>query len=471
VRVVRVDGSFGGWRAAARDLLARGIPPRDVSFTDEAQLGLLPGLVSEQAGSYAAVPARAAPRVPAAFVSLARRVACHRDPSRWDRLYRVLWRAARDGARILDDATDEDVLALGRMADAVRQDVHRVHALVRFRRVGAGSDERYVAFHRPEHRTLRVAAPFFARRFAAMRWSIWTPDASAHWDGASLSFGPGTPRDPGASDEAEALWRTYYGSTFNPARVNPRLLRAHLPARHWDTLPEGRDIAALVRASSPQVAAMTSPAGSASAALVPATRSLADLAAAAARCDACHLCQPATQTVFGQGPADARLVLVGEQPGDEEDRAGAPFVGPAGRVLDAALDGAGLDRARLYVTNAVKHFKHELRGKRRIHQRPDSEEVRACAGWLEAELRAIRPAVVVALGATAAQALLGARFPLSRERGRVHAHPLAPAVLASWHPAAILRASDEAVAARLRRELERDLASAGRIAGGALGGT
>jgi DNA polymerase len=208
---------------------------------------------------------------------------------------------------------------------------------------------------------------------------------------------------------------------------------------------------------------MTAPPRSASARLVPTTDSLVDLAAAASRCDACSLCRAATQTVFGEGPRDARVVLVGEQPGDEEDRVGAPFVGPAGKVLDAALAAAGVDRQRLYVTNAVKHFKHELRGKRRIHQRPDAEEVKACSGWLDAELRAIRPAVVVALGGTAAQALLGARFPLGRERGRVHAHPLARAVLATWHPSAILRAPEAAVAARMRAELEADLACAAAI--------
>jgi DNA polymerase len=457
---VHVDGSYEGWRDAARELLARGVPPADVAFTDAAQLGLLPPPAAANERSRAS----GAVRVPPAFVALARNVVCHRDPSRFDRLYRVLWRTARVGPDVLDDPADPDVLALAGMADAVRKDVHRTHALVRFRRVADGSGERFVAFHRPDHRTLALAAPFFARRFAAMRWSILTPDASAHWDGRALTFGGGIARDLAAPDDVEALWRAYYATTFNPARVNPRLLRAHLPARHWETLPEGKDIAVLVRGAARRVAAMTAPRPSASAARIPPSASIAELAAAARGCDACGVCPRATQTVFGAGRHDARLVLVGEQPGDEEDRAGIPFVGPAGQVLDAALADAGVDRGRLYVTNAVKGFKHELRGKRRIHQRPDASEVRACTGWLEAELRAIRPAVVVALGATAAHAILGARFPLSRERGRVHVHPLAPAVLATWHPAAILRAADEALAARMRAELAGDLARAAAIA-------
>ena len=245
MRVLRVDGSFEGWREAARGLLGRSVRPEEVSFTEEEQLGLLPG---DAAGGVPGPAPGPALRVPASFLSLARRVACHREPSRWDRLYRVLWRIGIEGGRMLLDPSDEDVIALERMADAVRRDVERVRALVRFRRVAVGeTDEWYVAFHRPQHRTLPLAAPHFAGRFAAMRWSILTPDASAHWDRRALSFGPGVPHDLGVDDGAEVLWRAFYAATFNPARVNERLLRAHLPRRHWDTLPEGREIAALVR--------------------------------------------------------------------------------------------------------------------------------------------------------------------------------------------------------------------------------
>lgn len=245
MRVQPIDGTFESWRSSARALLVRGVPPEEVSFTEEAQLGLLAGPPE------APLVAGRSPRVPPRLLALARAVACHREPARWDRLYRVLWRSVRDGAPGLQDPTDEDVLALERMEQAVREDVHRVHGLVRFRRMAVGGDERYVAFHRPEHRTLRPAAPFFARRYAALRWSILTPDASAHWDRRALTFGPGVARDPGAGagDEAEALWRAYYAATFDPARLNERLLEAHLPRRRWETLPEAREIAALVRAA------------------------------------------------------------------------------------------------------------------------------------------------------------------------------------------------------------------------------
>jgi uracil-DNA glycosylase family protein len=174
-------------------------------------------------------------------------------------------------------------------------------------------------------------------------------------------------------------------------------------------------------------------------ALVPPDPDLDALRSAAAGCQACHLWERATQTVFGEGEEVAELVLVGEQPGDKEDLDGAPFVGPAGRVLDAALEAAGIDRRLAYVTNVVKHFKWEPRGKVRLHKTPNAAEIHACRPWLEAELRTLRPSVLVCLGATAAKALLGASFKVSEERGRLVDSDLAPSVLATVHPSSILR--------------------------------
>src|SRR5262245_12099207 len=193
------------------------------------------------------------------------------------------------------------------------------------------------------------------------------------------------------------------------------------------------------------------------AALIPPRPTVPRLRAAAAGCRACDLWECGTQTVFGEGPASARVLFVGEQPGHEEDLAGRPFVGPAGRLLDQALAEAGIDRREVYVTNAVKHFKWEPRGKKRIHVRPNAQEIRACRPWLEAEIAVLRPEVLVLLGATAAQALLGGTFRVSRQRGQLVTSPLAPAVIATVHPSSILRAPDEA-ARRAERELfVRDL--------------
>jgi uracil-DNA glycosylase family protein len=176
------------------------------------------------------------------------------------------------------------------------------------------------------------------------------------------------------------------------------------------------------------------------ASLVPGHASLGELAAAAAGCQACDLWSGASQTVFGAGPEDAGLMLVGEQPGDREDVEGKPFVGPAGKVLDRALAAAGIARERTYATNVVKHFKWTPRGKRRLHQTPNAAEQAACRPWLEAELAVVRPRVLVALGATAATSLLGRGFRVTRDRGRFLPSPLAPYVLATVHPSSILRA-------------------------------
>jgi uracil-DNA glycosylase family protein len=174
------------------------------------------------------------------------------------------------------------------------------------------------------------------------------------------------------------------------------------------------------------------------------TRSLAQLKEEASGCTACPLYENATQTVFGEGPKDARLMLVGEQPGDVEDREGRPFVGPAGQLLNWALEKAGIDRQRTYVTNVVKHFKWVPRGKRRIHSKPSSMEIRACMPWLEQELALIRPEVLVCLGATAAQALLGRSFRVTQERGHFVRSPLAQHVMATVHPSSLLRIEDDA---------------------------
>jgi uracil-DNA glycosylase family protein len=192
-------------------------------------------------------------------------------------------------------------------------------------------------------------------------------------------------------------------------------------------------------------------------AFLPSRPTLPKLRAAVQDCRGCPLYLGATQAVFGEGPVDARIMLVGEQPGDREDLEGHPFVGPAGKLLDRALLAAGLERAKVFITNGVKHFHFEPRGKFRLHKRPPAMAVKACRPWLEAELEAVEPEVLVLMGATAAQAILGAAFRVTKDRGKIIAHDIAPAVIATLHPSAILRAPDEKAREASFRLLVTDL--------------
>lgn len=262
-RVVRV-ADFAGWRAAARALLQEEASPAVVLWRDEddAQLALdgvvatLPDDAAEGSGAHAGGEATAAPathdevgggppaphppaRVPRRFLTLATLVAAHSGADRWALLYRVLWRLAHGEPHLMEVAVDADVNRLLRYEKAVRRDVHKTHAFVRFREVRRDEGTHYVAWYVPEHRSLRLSAPFFARRFPNMPWSILGPRACAHWDGVRIHHGPGVPRDQApVGDALETLWRTYYASIFNPARPKPAAMRAEMPRRVWHLLPE-----------------------------------------------------------------------------------------------------------------------------------------------------------------------------------------------------------------------------------------
>jgi DNA polymerase len=443
VNTIAVNG-FEDWRERARQLLAADVPPEALVWidADAAQAVLpMPGTAPLSGNATAS-----GFRVPRKFLDLARLVAQHRDASRWHLLYRLLWRLRSEGPALLDIASDAGVHAVERMASQVRRDEHKMRAFLRFTQVNDPEGPRFVAWYRPDHRILREAAPFFADRFSSMRWSILTPELSAHWDLERLTFGDGVASPEILSDgDVEALWRTYYQSVFNPARVNLAATLREMPLRRWAGLPEAAMIPSLVASAHERTVAMarrTSDADSARP-FVPDSRSLPALREAAASCRGCDLYARATQVVFGEGPRKAKLVLVGEQPGDVEDRQGHPFVGPAGGVLQRALEQAGIERDAVYLTNAVKHFSFEERGKRRIHKTPRISEMRACRPWLEAELQAIRPGCIVCLGSTAARSLLGPQARVTQMRGSVIGDTSwAPSVVVTIHPSAVLRADD-----------------------------
>jgi uracil-DNA glycosylase len=493
-----------GFRTAVRALAAEGVPPEEVAWSsgDEASLFRSARHLSQEERSSdreavdrvraepspdraepltrSAPPTRPLPpgevgaaplRLPRPVATLIETVVCHRDPERYGLLYGLIWRVLHGERELLEIASDPLVHRLARMASSVRRDIHKMHAFVRFRLV-EGQGERYVAFFEPEHFILAAAAPFFVERFRALSWSILTPVGSAHWDGERLSFGPPAARAEAPPDDAfEAGWRGYYESTFNPARVNPELMRAHMPRKYWRNLPETAAIPGLVRSAGSRVSSMleqepTMPTKRTPEKALEAMRdreikSLTQLNKLLKASE--PLVKGATQAVAGEGPDDAEIVFIGEQPGDQEDLQGRPFVGPAGKLFDRALGDAGLDRKQVYVTNAVKHFKFEQRGKKRIHQKPTAGEVKHYRWWLEKELELIQPKLVVALGGTAVLAMMGKNIPIIRARGPVR-FPDGYDGYISVHPSYLLRLPDEEAKALAYRQFVEDLERVREIA-------
>ena len=385
--------TFDQWRAAARELLARQVAPDAVLWLSHRADGALFAAGAEPAPAAAVKPGSV--RISRKLMELLQTAACCRVPNRWAFLYQVLWRW-RHGANVLS-ARDADGARLHAMVRAVRREEHNMLERIRFRerRAEAGAP-RFVAWDQPCHDVLAQVARRFAARMGRVTWMIATPDASALWDGARLHSTGALLRGPADVDAGAALWPDYYRSVFSPARLHDELVPG--------------------------------PAGDPGQA--PATLN---------ECRRCPLWQNATQAVPGAGPARARIMLVGEQPGDQEDLAGLPFVGPAGQLLERALSQAGLERRAVYLTNAVKHFKWEPRGKRRMHKTPAQREVEACSYWLNAELAQVRPKVVVALGSTALKAVTGNPHATLREAMPAPAMQQGRWIVAVYHPSYILR--------------------------------
>lgn len=447
----------------ARTALRADIAPDAIDWNDGEQASLALGRELSEAPRVVANDAS----VPREFLPLAASALCHRDGARFALLYRMLWRIAHGEKHLLAIATDADVVRARELALAVRRDSHKMKAFVRFREVPGSTDD-FVAWFEPTHFIVDRVAPFFAKRFAGMRWAILTPYRSVAWNGEALAFGAGANRDDAPPDDAgEELWRTYYAHIFNPARLNERHMRQEMPQKYWKNLPEAKILSPLIRDAHARTAQMRGrapepvrrrvPAPIVQAVPAVAQGSLDALRDAARDCRACPLWQPATQTVFGEGPPSASVMLIGEQPGDREDLVGRPFVGPAGTLLDEALADAGLSRDALYVTNAVKHFRFELRGKMRLHKNPDRMHIDACSMWLARELSLVRPRIVVCLGANAASIVLGRDFRLMRERGTWRTLADDTRAMATVHPSWILRQRGDAERAAAYRGFVDDL--------------
>jgi uracil-DNA glycosylase len=423
---------FDAWRGQVRQLWHQQRPPSDVSWGEATLFGDAPGATDMASPEM---------RVPAAFAKLAETLFMHSDPQRFDLLYRLFWRL-QGNRRLLEDVTDRDVAKAHLMEKAIRRDIHKMRAFVRFREVsGADGAAHYVAWFEPDHHIVRANAGFFRRRFANMRWSILTPELCLHWDMETMRESPGIakPADM-ADDPAEDLWRSYYASIFNPARLKTKAMLKEMPRRYWKNMPEAELIPELIAGAQAREASMIA-VGSAPDEAPPAT--WGELDKFLDRCTRCPLYCDTTQAVHGEGPRDARLMIVGEQPGDKEDIAGRPFVGPAGQLLDQALAQVGIDRKSVYLTNAVKHFKHERRGKMRLHATPNAGEIDHCRWWLDSERRLVQPQLVLALGASAMRGLLGKTASIAKLRGSPIDLPDGGKLLVTTHPSYILRIGED----------------------------
>jgi DNA polymerase len=430
-----------GFRRAVRSLVAREVPPDAVAWGEE-----LFGEAVEAPSQPRAVP------LPRGVGELIETVVCHRDPERFALLYQLVWRVVQGERALIEVQSDPLVHRLEMMRKSVLRDLHKMHAFLRFREtVDPDGAARFVAWFEPDHHILEATADFFIERFRGMRWSILTPLGALHWDREALTLGPPAQKsDAPESDAFEAAWRRYYESTFNPARANPKLMRQHMPQKYWRNLPETEAIPDLLEKAPERVREMIAreaavspkrdPLRAVAAMADQEPKTLEELNRLIAASE--PLTPGADCAVLGEGPIGADIAFVGEQPGDQEDRQGRPFVGPAGQLFDRALGEVGIDRRKVYVTNAVKHFKYEPRGERRLHKKPNPGEVKRYRWWLVKELELVRPRFVVVLGGTALLGLTGKPLSVLKSRGPMELAGVPG--YATVHPSYLLRLPPEA---------------------------
>jgi uracil-DNA glycosylase len=451
------ETDFDGWRKAARTLLAQNIAPENIEW----RVGEGGGSLFDAPEFVPSVPQGQQFAVPRDFITLCKTAFLFRDASRFGLLYRLLWRL-REEPRLLQVSFDPDVAKANNMAQAVRRDLHKMKAFVRFREIAGDDGEPcFVAWFEPSHHIVEASAPFFTGRFTNMRWSILTPDLCMHWDGETLSYTPGASKaDAPAEDAGEDLWRAYYCSIFNPARLKVSAMQAQMPKKYWRNLPEADLIAELVMSADNRKEAMiaahpTEPQRKivkyvADKEEVMPPQHTKDAIAALHKLNAemlasaeFPLAQHATQAVLGSGPAPAPIMLLGEQPGEQEDLAGQPFIGPAGKLLDKALQEAGIERSDIYVTNTLKHYKFKLQGTRRVHLVPGVGDIKTYLPWLQREIEIVQPRVIVALGAVSARAVTGKTLGLEANRGKLIPLLDDRQVILTYHPSFLLRTPDK----------------------------
>ena len=416
------ETDWTGWRRAARSFVLAGVEPANLTWI----VGGTGDPIPEPGQGFT---------LTRNLVSLAVQAFQAREPERFGLLYTLVWRAHHGG--LSPDARDDPDLRIARRwALAVRADAHRMRTHIRYAPMPSDGQPHFLGWYEPEHFVLEGNARLLARRDPASSFTIVTPDGTAHHDQAGLRFGQGL-KHPSDDDTLLAWWEHHHETILQFAGPGDGLPEAE----ELDEDPRPLDLPPLG-----PVVLTRSP-----------TRAAQDLERDARRCERCELYGPATQTVFGEGPGSARVMFIGEQPGDQEDVIGRAFVGPAGQLLDRAFEEARIDRRLIYVTNAVKHFKFSQRGRRRIHQSPSPHEIEICRFWLDAERAAMNPTLIVLLGGSAGRAILGRPVSVMRERGRPFTLPDGGAAFLTVHPSYLLRQPDEASRAREYATFVRDL--------------
>ncbi|TKC78965.1 DUF4130 domain-containing protein [Trinickia terrae] len=502
MKSIRIEPSFAAWRRFARTLLLEAAAPHEVEWIEAGGSAALltangmPAFAESSAEAEteteapntatatAAPAASVALTIPRSLLTRLEAAACYRAPDRWAFLYRILWRWAQ-GQRSVISEQDADGARLAMRIREVDKELQQMQALLRFRRRAPplGPPE-FVGWFEPRHDVLERAAPHFAKRMGRSSWVIATPCGAAFWDGALLRVDRTTEPEEALTslsstgeaatgDAAEALWLAYYESTFNPDYPYEAALPSHLPVRYWKPPANGRHSPAFaVRplASSRQ-AAQAAPASSTVSVPAPEPKPPAASPgsrappASLAACKLCGIWRSKWKPVAGAGPVPAAIMLVGEQPGEQDEIAGEPLRGAAGELLDEVLRRAELERSGLYLTNALKHGKWDVldsprqtahgQSTIRVHKTPPPSEVEACGYWLDDELKRVQPRAIVALGTTALRALTRQPLSLSEYLGQTVSHD-GWLIVPTYHPAYALRTSD----AKLREEIVATLVAA-----------
>lgn len=391
MRIITHDSTFESWRNHARNLLEEKVHYNEVVWQSDRTGSLFDFIDTTP------LPQASRIKIPRDFIQDAEFVAAFRDESTWPLLYKLAYRIVYEEKNLMHISLDDDVLDFHRRMKLVSRDLHKVRAFVRFKEIKENDKSIYMAWHRPDHRVLKFSAAFFTNRFNGMNWIIFTEDESMSWIDNQLSFGPGiSQQEAQAFDQTEELWKTYYGSIFNPGRLKVKMMKKELPVRHWKTLPETEIIDQLIADAPKRLEEFYESQRPSAIQWIPKEATLLELEAALPNCKACGLCDNNAIPVLGMGLANADIVFVLEQPGQEDE-------------LKKSLMENGILEENLYFTSSVKAAKKK---------RPTSFEIGACRPWLKAQLELIKPRILVCVGASAAQSVVGKKILIHEMNGK-----------------------------------------------------